>query len=200
MGETPRSKHVRYNATEKGRARNLRAAHGLSQEDSIKWSRVLLRENTCCAICGLSNRILSIYRDKGPWPAWMGPRDGAGSGRGLQLDHIIPGEVTGGFRVLCRVCNVTRGANVFSDAEVLRAVRSKWEWMLGPRFLFWLNVEPGIGGRSHRSEKCKKRDAEYAIDQPREDQPDSMPSSGTSPSHPESVSPAPESSSEPSLE
>lgn len=63
---------------------------------------------------------------------------------------------------MCYACNSLRGASRLSDEEVLVEVRSKWRWFTNPRFLWWLNESPGVGGRLHRSEACAKRDAQFA--------------------------------------
>lgn len=87
-----------------------------------------------------------------------------GSSSTLELDHRIPGDNSGGFRPLCRACNNKRGANRFTDEEVLLWVRSKWRDVLPLRFLWWLNDTPGEGGRLHRSPACDAREQRFAAE------------------------------------
>jgi len=165
-----------YNASPKGLSCRLRCIHGLSREQSETWAAILLNPGTRCAICGVPNYIVKVLREKGPWPKFFGRRHGAGSKPRLTLDHIQPGCNEGGFRPLCSGCNSLRGDNQFTDEEVLTQMRDKWAWLLAPRFLYWLNSTPGVGGRLHRSVRCAKRDAEYAdgaIDQPSQPSPTS---------------------------
>ena len=142
-------------------AEHLRHDHGMTKELSEHWAAILLNPGSRCAICGLPNYVIKTYRERG-WPFFRGRRFGAGSKSRLTLDHIVPGNNEGGFRPLCAACNSMRGAAQFTDEEVLTEVRSKWQWFTTPRFLYWLNSTPGVGGRLHRSVRCQKRDAEYA--------------------------------------
>jgi len=125
------------------------------------WTAILFHPNTRCAICGLPNKMISAYRRRG-WPWFLGRREGAGSHPRLTLDHINPGRNADGFRPLCIECNRTRRAAQYTDEEVLLVVRDKWLWFSTPRFLWWLNTSPGVGGRLHRSERCAKRDSKFA--------------------------------------
>lgn len=151
----------RYNASPKGVARNLRSEHGISKEESLQWATHILDPGVRCAICGLPNYLLTVYRDRG-WPWFLGRRFGAGSHPRLTLDHVTPGCNEGQLRLLCYVCNSLRGACRLTDEEVLVEVRNKWHWFSGLRFLWWLNTSPGVGGRLHRSVRCAKRDAQFA--------------------------------------
>ena len=155
--EHRRAKARRYNASRKGVARNLRCEHGMDRETSLYWADALLHPFTQCAICGLPNMMLRVYKQRG-WPWFLGKRDGAGSHPHLTLDHVVPGKLEGGFRPLCSACNSTRGAEQFSDEEVLQIIRDKWLWFTGIRFLWWLNDTPGKGGRLHRSLLCERRE------------------------------------------
>ena len=141
--------------------RSIRCHHGLTKELSEHWATILINPGTRCAICGLPNYLIKTYRERG-WPFFLGKRFGRGSHPRLTLDHVVPGNNDGGFRPLCHACNRMRGAAQFTDEEVLTEVQSKWRWFTGPRFLWWLNTSPGVGGRLHRSERCQKRDAQYA--------------------------------------
>lgn len=156
-----RAKARIYNASQKGIARNLRCEHGLDKPTSEHWAGQLLNPGAQCAICGLPTYLITVYRERG-WPWFLGRRDGPGSHPRLTLDHIVPGDNNGGLRLLCYVCNALRGACRMTDEDVLVNVRDKWQWFSGPRFLWWLNTSPGVGGRLHRSIRCAKRDAQYA--------------------------------------
>lgn len=142
-------------------ASNMRCGHGMSKELSEQWAAILMNPGTRCSICGLPNYLITTYRARG-WPFFLGKRFGRGSHPRLTLDHIVPANNAGGFRPLCSTCNSMRGAAQFTDEEVLTEVRSKWQWFTAPRFLWWLNTSPGVGGRLHRSDRCQKRDAQYA--------------------------------------
>jgi hypothetical protein len=158
----------RRNGSPKEISEHLRSRHALTRDLSEHWAAILMNPGTRCAICGLPNYVIKTYRERG-WPFFLGKRHGRGSAPRLTLDHIVPGCNSGGFRPLCKLCNTLRGANRLTDQEVLIEVRSKWQWFTGPRFLWWLCTSPGVGGRLHRSERCTKRDAQYAdgaTDQP----------------------------------
>jgi len=150
-----------YNASPRGVACYLRARTAMTKELSERWAAILLNQGSRCAICGLPNYVIKTYRERG-WPFFLGKRFGPGSHPRLTLDHVVPGDNDGGFRPLCFACNSMRGAAQYSDEEVLTEVRSKWQWFTTPRFLYWLNSTPGVGGRLHRSVRCQKRDAQYA--------------------------------------
>lgn len=151
----------KFNASRKGVARNLRSEHGLSRPASEYWTDRLFNSGARCAICGLPNYLIAVYRDRG-WPWFLGKRFGSGSHPRLTLDHIEPGKNNGKFRLLCHACNLLRGAQRLTDGEVLLAMRGRWRWFCGLRFLWWLNTSPGVGGRLHRSVQCQKRDAQFA--------------------------------------
>lgn len=129
---------------------------------------MLNHPETRCDICGLPNYELHRYWLKGPWFKHLGGRR---SGRRLQLDHIHPGENDGHYRPLCPACNRKRGANEFTDEDVLVWVRSKWQFVITLRFLWWLHSAPGEGGRLHRSARTEKRDKSYYEHLPRGEAP-----------------------------
>jgi hypothetical protein len=178
-----------YNQTPRGIARNLRCEHGINKETSMSWALVLLDPGSRCAICGLPNYLLRTLRDRG-WPWFLGRRFGAGSHPRLTLDHLVPADNSGGFRPLCHACNSLRGAGRYTDTEVFNDVRSKWLWFTGIRFLWWLNTSPGVGGRLHRSDRCQKRDAEFADGASPQPDPTTRQPSTPSPSSPMSATSA----------
>lgn len=139
-----------------GKIKRLREHHGLSDEEARKWAPILMAEETRCSICGIPNYILRKYNRDGPWFRFLGSRK---TGRGLQLDHITPHVNDGNYRPLCSGCNAKRGDAVFTDAEVLVWIRNMWRFILPLRFLWWLNREPGVGGRLFRSDRMSKRHA-----------------------------------------
>lgn len=112
---------------------------------------------TRCEICGLPNYLLEVYRktDRLPWFF------GKNILHTMQVDHIVPGDNTGGLRPLCPPCNKTRGAAIFTDDEVLHSIRGKWRDSRTLKLLWWLNDTPGEGGRLHRSEACEKRETRF---------------------------------------
>lgn len=156
-----RARARRYNSSKAGVARNLRCEHGIDRPTSEYWVDRMFHPGSRCAICGLPTYLLEVYREQG-WPWFLGRRHGAGSHPRLTLDHVVPGNNDGGFRLLCHACNSERGASRLSDEEVLNSVRGKWQWFVGLRFLWWIHASPGVGGRLHRSETCAKRDAQFA--------------------------------------
>jgi hypothetical protein len=150
-----REKRKLYEQSRRGIASSLRGVHGLSREESELWASTLHNPYTRCEICGIPNRMVKVYTQSGKH--WI-----LGKSFRLTLDHITPGVNDGNYRPLCVACNATRGANEMTDAEVLAAVRSKWEWSMGLRFLWWLNTSPGVGGRPFRSKRCEQRDVKFA--------------------------------------
>jgi hypothetical protein len=153
--EGGRRARKRYRYSMLADAAQLRAKHGLDRQTSIYWASLRRHDDTTCAICGLPTRILKARFER-LWPWFLGTRT-----KKLSLDHIVPGDNSGGFRLLCGACNSTRGDNRFTDEEVLKIVGDKWRWWTHPRFLFWLHTTPGHGGRLYRSEASAKAEAEF---------------------------------------
>ena len=187
--QTRKARMRQYNASPRGIARNLRCEHGINKEESLQWALAMLDPGSRCSICGLPNYLIRVYRERG-WPWFLGKRLGAGSHPRLTLDHVIPGILSGGLRLLCSACNAARGACRLTDEEVLNEVQGKWRWFTGPRFLWWLHTSPGVGGRLHRSERCLKRDAKFADGASVKPDP-STPTTTPSPSSPTSVASVP---------
>ncbi len=110
---------------------------------------VLSDPNTRCAICGLPARILkAMARRNVPLP-----RNPYGNQVAvLTVDHIEPGgpSILGNVRVLCSLCNFTRGPALLEDGEALAKSRKFWLRLLGRAKTWWLNTEPGKGGRDRR--------------------------------------------------
>lgn len=146
-----------YNAGLGGALTKLRA-RGLSEEHAQHWAPILLDDTTRCDICGIPRYVLAKYQKDGPWPRFMGKRT---NGRRLHLDHITPGVNDGNYRALCPACNSKRGDAVYTDEEVLAWIRSRWEFILPLRFLWWLNKTPGVGGRLWRSDRISQKYARF---------------------------------------
>lgn len=137
-----------------GVARRLRNRHGFDREGAAAMAAVLCDPHTRCAICGLPGRMLRAYAKRG-LPL---PRNQYGDQvTVLTVDHIEPGgpSVLGNVRVLCSLCNSTRGPALHEDEEVLRRARKFWIGLLGNARTWWLNTEPGKGGRETRRENRK---------------------------------------------
>jgi hypothetical protein len=148
------ARSARWRKTSAGVASKLRDAHGLGQDESERWAVTLTDEKSRCGICGV---MLWWLRKQGTWL-----HGGKRCNQRLTLDHVTPGVADGNYRALCFSCNRLRGAAVLTDENVLNEVRSWYRALWPLRFLFWLNTSPGIGGRANRSERCQKRDAEFA--------------------------------------
>lgn len=144
----------RYRETVKGIAAHLRSQHNIDVSTSEHWAKILKHPHTRCALCGLSNKLIKVYTKHGKH--WI-----LGHVRRLTFDHITPGVNDGHYRPLCSECNRTRGAAVMSDEEVLMIVGAKWRFAMAPRFLWWLNTKPGVGGRLHRNKRCETRDEKF---------------------------------------
>ena len=110
---------------------------------------VLADPHTRCAICGIPGRMLKAYARRG-LPL---SRDAYGNQVSvLTVDHNEPGgpSILGNVRVLCSPCNTMRGPALLEDTEVLRRARKLWIILLGRARTWWLNTEPGKGGRESR--------------------------------------------------
>jgi hypothetical protein len=146
-------KVLAYNASIMGVARFLRGNHHLDKPTSIKWATILCNDDTRCEICGIPCRILV---KQGFW-LFGGER----MNRRLTLDHLTPGDNSGGLRPLCFSCNKLRGHAQFTDGEVLRRIRKWYRETRALRFLWWLNsrVVDGVcvGGREHRNKFMEKK-------------------------------------------
>ena len=139
-----------------GVATHLRNKYYLKNVIAAFWARILLNPYTRCAICGLPNYELHRFWKSGPWFVHLGTRR---SGWRLHFDHMTPGVPDGNYRPLCPACNWKKGANLYDDATVLRWVSAKWRACGSLRFLWWLNTEPGVNGRLHRSTYVDKKNA-----------------------------------------
>lgn len=131
----------------------LRHDHGFNC-GAIEWARILLADDTRCAICGTPNWKL---RKQGFWRV-----GGERVNRHLSLDHMEPGVNNGNYRALCLSCNRLRGAAVLTDAEVLMKMRSWYRAIFTLRGLYWLNThvdENGVcvGGKLYRNETMRKK-------------------------------------------
>ncbi len=127
----------RFDRSVKGKARWLRKDHGYSVGDSLHLASLLLDPYTRCAICGVPRRWLLSQEKRGlHW-------------KGLSVDHIEPAgpSTLTNTRILCRLCNGTRGAKQYTDAAVLHRVSGWYEWRgYARKDLWWLCTSPGVGG------------------------------------------------------
>ena len=130
----------RYNATLKGQARNLRANHGYSLEDSILLASLTENPYTRCAICGVPGRWLRVKADAG----WRGSPFGR-----LTVDHVKAGgpSTMENSRILCGLCNTHRGAEERTDYQTLRKTKQWYEYRnFSTADLWWIHTIPGHGG------------------------------------------------------
>ena len=144
-----------YKRSARGTARDLRNHYGFSPALSEHWAAILHHDHTRCSICGIPQKEIRRHTERGRH--WI-----LGRSRRMTLDHIIPGvEFPGNYRPLCSNCNSTRKNEAFTDEEVLRATKDKWEWAINRRFLRWMCSSPGVGGKIFRTERVEKRELEY---------------------------------------
>lgn len=130
-----------------GKAERLRGHHGMSREDALHFAKLILNPYSRCCVCGIPSRILLAYWRLG-WRLWG--RSGL-----LHADHEDPwgsSERTN-VRLLCGLCNGTRGAALHTDQEVLIRVTRRYEGVLMRPELWWLNTSPGRGGLSRRGRR-----------------------------------------------
>ncbi len=127
----------KYDRSVKGKARWLRKDHGYGMADSLHLAGILLDPYTQCAICGVPRRWLRAQEILGlHW-------------KGLSVDHVKAGgpSILSNTRILCRLCNGTRGAEQYTDTEVLHRVSAWYEYRgYASRDLWWLHTAPGRGG------------------------------------------------------
>lgn len=130
-------------------ARCLVKDHNYSEADADVLAPLLRNDDSYCTICGMGQWLVKLNYEKGG-PFFIGPK---GSHRKMHPDRIntrLP-HTLGNTRLLCPTCNIKRSNERFTDEEVLRWVREQWESIFPPRLLWWLNTEPGKGGRRHRN-------------------------------------------------
>jgi hypothetical protein len=122
--------------------------HGYTREEADTLAPRLVDDWEECAICGVLGWLVKLNARKGL--RFIGAERQNRHFHPDRLDtsqpHTLPNT-----RILCPTCNLRRGAARFTDQEVLRWVRSQWERLFSPRWLWWLNTEPGEGGREHRN-------------------------------------------------
>jgi 5-methylcytosine-specific restriction endonuclease McrA len=119
--------------------------HGMTPEEAAYWAAKVTNPYSRCSVCGLPQRILAAYRRLGT--------AGLGTSRFLTVDHISPraGATRENLRLLCYRCNSTRGAAMYSDAEVLKKVTRWWRRRKAEEELWWLTSGADIAkkGRKH---------------------------------------------------
>ncbi len=151
--EPYRSKYLRQMKVARQRplgiARRLRNRYGFSQAAAAMLAVLIADPYARCSICGLPARVLkAMVKRNLPLPK----NQYGDTVAVLTVDHIVPGGPSelGNVRLLCSLCNSTRGPAILTDEEVLRRARNFWIKLLGNARTWWLNTEPGIGGRSVR--------------------------------------------------
>jgi len=136
-------------ATLPGKANLLRSGYGYSPEDSLAVAAMLYDMECRCAICGMPAWLVALNHKKGG-PFFLGTTHQNARMHHDRIDTTQPHSLAN-VRILCPSCNIKRGAERHTDVEVLRWVRRQWEAIFSPRFLWWMNTEPGRGGRSRRN-------------------------------------------------
>jgi len=144
---------AKYFATADGVASRMRGGHGFSWEDSITLAKVVKDPETRCWSCGVPLHVIQRMKFSFPVPFKR-------THRSLHVDHVrhdLPRNDLRAVRPACAYCNMLRQREAFSPQEVLTTVSEWWRYMRAPRFLYWLNTSPGVGGRAHRNETIEKR-------------------------------------------
>lgn len=158
--EHQKFRHKQYDASVPGVTRSLVAKHNYTREDAAMLAESLIADDVRCEVCGIPGWLVKLNYKKGG-PFFIGiPKHHAR----FHPDRVVT-RLPHSFsntRILCATCNIRRGAERYSDKEVLYWVRDRWLSIFPPRMLWWLNTTPGEGGRPYRSPSCQKRDARYA--------------------------------------
>jgi hypothetical protein len=141
-----------YRMTRMGVANTLRSSWDYSRQVSLILAETLLDRRTRCTICGIPLYWLRLMK------FW--PYGGARNNYRLTVDHIEPNgsSTLENTRPLCYSCNARRGHAERTDKEVLRWMRTWYERNFAPRFLWWLNTSPGVGGTLNRNKYTERRD------------------------------------------
>lgn len=153
---------AKYGRTHKGLAARYRTS-GFDPEAADVLARAVVSPYGQCEICGLPHRVLTHYRKRRiptpmPMEVWT-----------LSVDHVKPRSRGGpntltNARVLCVLCNTRRADARYTDEVVLRWVRRQWFMLHTNRDMWWLNTEPGRGGKAYRGQKHP----EWVLDLPEE--------------------------------
>lgn len=141
-----------------GIARQLASNYNYPREEALTLATDLLNPNQRCGICGIPGWLVQFNSKRGLY--FLG---GKQHNVRLHPDRINTREphTLANTRILCPTCNIRRGAERYTDEEVLRWVRYRWLSLFPHKKLWWLNTEPGVGGRLYRSPAVEKRDASY---------------------------------------
>lgn len=152
-------RHRQYNGSIPGITRDLVAKHNYPRKDAAILAESLIADDVRCEICGIPGWLVKLNYKKGG-PFFNGNRNHHAR---FHPDRVNTRErhTFGNTRILCATCNLRRGAERYSDKEVLHWVRDRWLSIFPPRMLWWLNTEPGKGGRPYRSPSCQARDARF---------------------------------------
>lgn len=148
-GRERKDEFAAYRKTTAGLARTLRCDHGYPYHESRRLSHRLLDDSVRCEICGIPNWLIKLnYKKGGPW--FLGSARQNTRMHPDRVDTTKP-HTLNNTRLLCPTCNLRRSAEKYTDEQVLRWVRKRWLSIFSPRLLFWLNTEPGKGGRDRRN-------------------------------------------------
>ena len=157
--EHQKFRHRQYNASIPGVARNITSSSGYTREEALMLAESLMADDVRCEICGIPGWLVKLNYKKGG-PFFNGNRLNHARFHPDRINTRLP-HTFDNTRILCATCNIRRGAERYSDKEVLYWVRDRWLSIFPPRLLWWLNTEPGKGGRPYRSPSCQARDARF---------------------------------------
>lgn len=113
-----------YRRSERGRAAQNRAR--IAHRRGCDQQTVIRCQSSRCIICNVPPWTLARYR--------MGP---------MHVGHLVPGDSSGGFEPMCKVCNRYLGARTLTEQtgqEVLRRARRYWS-RLQLRDEIWMHTD-----------------------------------------------------------
>lgn len=158
--EHQKFRHKQYNASIPGIARQLVSSHNYPKAEALLLAESLIADDVRCEICGIPGWLVKLNYSKGG-PFFMGTPRTHARFHPDRINTRLP-HTFSNTRILCATCNLRRGAERYSDKEVLHWVRDRWLSIFPTRLLWWLNTSPGEGGRPYRSPSCQMRDARFA--------------------------------------
>jgi len=112
-----------YMRTPEGVAAHLRRKYGYPKPESIELAKRLAEPTTSCTICGIRNSTLAAFAERsiGPFGYSKDKRRVVGD----RIDCTKPHQLSN-TRILCGFCNHLRGAELYTDEQVLTKIRAKW--------------------------------------------------------------------------